>query len=253
VLSFLFSFLLIATSTGATESRGALPINFSLESNIGPRLKQQLPTLLHTALMVVKMFPPQGYENNLFHWSMSRQILAGKTLTFTYAKTTTPWIAKMLADSHSDNMDAFTLAPISIENKSMAILVVLLLDKIFYDGNGREYENGFSRLILALAHEIYGNVQHFLQLDIESARPQTMEDRVNLERRAFRASLLFLDGVKESDKYSSLPEGVRNGLLALLPAEVRAFESWLEAHPLRIPDPACTAILDSVSKKNPKE
>jgi hypothetical protein len=249
VLSFLFSFLVIGASIGAAEIRPALPINLSLEHDIGPKLSQELPRILRTALNVVQLFPPKGYENNLFNWSADPQILTAKTLNIIYAKTKTPWIAPLLANSNSENMDAFTIAPIDVTNKSMSILVVLLVDKIFFDRNGQEYENGFARLVLALAHEIYGNVQHFLQIGIGDAKPQTMEDRVNLERRAYRASLLFLAGVRDSDNFFNLPSGLRKGLMALLPSEVKAFRSWQRAHPSRALDPACEAILASVKKE----
>jgi hypothetical protein len=248
VLSFLVSFLVISTSSRAAEIRPALSIQILAESNLAPNLDRELPIILRSALTVVQMFPPKGNENNLFKWSANGEILTGKTLSIAFSMSKTPLIATLLANSSSSNIDALTVAPINVTDKTMPILVILLVDRIFYEPDGREHPYGFSKLVLALAHEIYGNVQHFLEINIDGARPQTMGDQADHERRTFRASLLFLGGVRDSEKFSTLPEHLRKGLMALFPAEIKAYKSWQRIHGSRAPDPACEAILSQFER-----
>lgn len=227
----------------------ALPIAMSMEKEVGSGLEQQLPNILNSAIAMVQMFPPKGYENNLFQWSSDRTILSGKNLTLTFATSKTESIAPILTNSNASGMDAFTLAAMDPVKKTMSIILVLLVDKIFYDAQRNERPDGFARLILALAHEIYGNVQHFLEFDLSTAKPQTMADRVQQELSAHRASLLFLGGFASDHRYESIPENIRKDLLNLLPLEIKAYRSWQNSHPSAALDPACEAMLESFKGK----
>lgn len=245
-----FVFMALATLNWcwAAENNPALPITMSMESDVHRETHQHLPAVLETAITFVRNFPPRGYENNLFSWSKDRKILNGKSLTIILTTSKNPALASLLAHSNSYNMDALTMAPVNTTSKTMSILLVLFVDKIMYDSNGRESTDGFSKLVLALAHEIYGNVQHFLEFNIDNAKPQTWEDRVDQERKAFLASLMFLGSLRESDKFLSLPDGIREGLMRLLPSEIRAFRSWQRAHGSQIQDPGCAAMLKSINE-----
>ncbi|MGZ3721880.1 MAG: hypothetical protein ACXVA9_03045 [Bdellovibrionales bacterium] len=245
MLSLLVALLstLSVNATVGSPPEPALPLQVALSGELNSNLREQLPGIFEAALTLVEMFPPKGYENNVFQWSADREILKGKNLSILFATKETPVIAPLLANSGAKEMDAFTMAPINPSEKTISIVVVLLVDEIFYDSSGNERHNGFSKLVLALAHEIYGNVQHFLEFDTEGVKPQTRADRIKQEMSAYRASLLFLDGLANNPKFTTVPLSTRQGILKLLPNEIRAYRSWLNAHPSEAPDPACEAML----------
>ena len=96
---------------------------------------------------------------------------------------------------------------------------------------------------MALAHEIYGNVQHFLEFSVEGAKPQTTADRISQERKAFQASIQFLEKIAQDEKAPLMPTKMRNDLLNLMPSEIKAYQSWLEAHPSLARDRTCDSLL----------
>ena len=224
-LAFLILYLFASGFSWAYD-KPALQVSVSYENDLGPELRQQLTEIVPTAVNFVGQFPPKGYDNNLFQWIADREILKGKSLSLVVTTSKNPTLAPLIANSGSSNMDSFTMSPINFTDKTMAIIVVLLADKIFYDGAGREARGGFSRLVLALAHEIYGNVQHFLEFNIENVQPQTRESRINQQKKSYQASIMFLGGVIESEKFPTLPPRVRDGLLSLLPKEIEGLRSW---------------------------
>jgi hypothetical protein len=224
--------------------------NWSIESDVPQETRRHLPNIFEAAIALVHLYPPTGYENNLFIWSADRRILQGKAVSIVMTTSRNPAIQPLIANSNTPNMDAFIMAPMNVTKKTMSIVVVLLVDKIFFDSSGREFRHGFAKLVLALAHEIYGNVQHFLEFDIAGAKAQTMADRVNMERKAYRASLLFLGGLPDHPEYLDIPEGTRAGLMSLLPGEIRGYKSWMNAHPNLEPDPACEAMLEKYKESD---
>lgn len=244
---FCYVAVLIQLSTAAAASP-AVPIKLASD-DVPLAMEQNLRPVLDSALAFVRMFPPPGYERNLFNWNAGRKTLRGKSVTLVLATSKTETFAPILRNGGMVSMDAFTMAPVKVD-KTMPILVVLLVDKLFYDSRGQELKHGFARLTLALAHEIYGNVQHFLEMDLRHPKPQTMAMRVAQERRAFQASLQFLNNVMSNKTFASLPESVRKGLQATWPSELMAFQSWLKAHPSEKPDPACEAMLQSLEKNS---
>lgn len=247
MLALPVSLLLFPAPSQAADFGPALTVNTSFEADIPVHQRRQLRDLLHTALQFVQMFPPQGYDNNLFQWSADRQVLNGKTLSMVFTTSQNQTISPIIGRS-DPGMDGFTMVPMNQIEGTTKIMVILLADRLFYDFFGRERPNGFSRLILALAHEIYGNVQHFLEFDVSTAEPQTLKDRFLQERKAFTASLMFLGGLKDHERFATLPEKIREDLMNLLPSEIRAFRSWQTTHPSLAPDPACEAMLASITK-----
>jgi len=246
MLVALLAFLVTSSAWSANEAAPALPIQIGYGEDLDAEFSKQLAGISQQALNFVRRFPPAGYENNLFHWTDDRKILDGKAMHLFFATTKTPLLKPLLQNSGSTNLDAFTMVPIDVKSKSMNIVLVLLVDKIFYDAAGTEHPDGFSRLVVALAHEIYGNVQHFLEFPIESAQKQTRGDRVRQELRAFRASLAFLGELRQNPTFATLPLKMQSDLLARLPFEIDGYRSWLRAHPSEAPDPACEAMLKSL-------
>lgn len=237
------------SSRAAIEPKPALPLRMSIEKDVDAKVGQKLGGILQVALNFVRLYPPSGYENNLFAWSRDRKILNGKSFRIYLTTSRNPTFVPLLKNS-DPNMDSFTTAQFDPTQKEMTLFLVVLVDRVFYDKFGNERPQGFSKLVLALAHEIYGNVQHYLEFNIENVRPQTIADRVFQQRKAFRASLMFLGRLKESNEFSKIPANVREGLLNLIPDELRAYRSWQQANPGFALDPACEAMLKSLHKED---
>lgn len=235
--------LLVAVSP-AWAANSALEIHTRNEADVPAQLRSQLHGILSASLNFLAAFPPKTLPNNLFSWEADRAPLAGKSLTLIFATTRNPTVAKVLS-ADSVDMDSLTIGAGDLDTKTLNIYVYLLVDKIFYDPLGREYTDGFSRLTVALAHEIYGNVQHFLPFDLKTARPQTIADRVRQQRNSFRASLGFLAELRERPEFKTLPPSVQKGLHTQWPLEVIRYLSWQNSQSLEDPDPVCEALLAS--------
>lgn len=246
MLVALLTFFVTSSAWSANEAAPALAIQVSYGEDLDAKGSNGLLQLTELALTVVQMFPPAGYENNLFHWSNDREILRGKEMYLFLATTQTPSLQPLLQNSGSKDLDAFTMVPIDPKTKSMNIMTVLLVDQLFYDSDGADRPDRLARLIVALAHEIYGNVQHFLNFPIESAGIQTRSSRARQELGAFRASLAFLTELRQNPKFATMPEHLKNDLIMRLPFEISGYRSWLKANPSEAPDPACEAMLKSI-------
>jgi hypothetical protein len=264
-ISFVFLMGLMGLSLStAAQVQPALPLVPGFEDEIYPEWRQRLTDYLNTALLLVQRFPPEGYENNLFHWSADRAILANKSIEIIWATSQTQVLVPVLA-SQPSNTDALTMAVLTKEKmptkeketekekEKMLILLVLLFDRIFYDPAGNERRDGFSRLIVTLAHEIYGSVQPLLEFKMAEARPQTVADRVDQARRSYRASIMFLGGLIRNSQFASLPKNLQEGLLNLLPDAIRGYRSWQNATKSGDLDPGGEAMLKSLESSIPDD
>lgn len=248
----LLALLSIVASTSLNlRAEPALPLLFSVESDVPSPRRPELKLILDSALTLVSRYPPKGYENNLFQWSADRSVLQGKTFQITLATSLSSTLEPILGNSGISEMDAFTMAPINQAQRKMSVHLILLVDKLLYDSTGHERPNSFARLVVALAHEIYGNVQHSLELKIEMAERQTLADRIYQQRNAYRASLLFLGGLIQNPDFLTMPRSIQDGLKQLLPQEKMAYQGWQNAHPSQALDPACEAMLLSLLPKSP--
>jgi hypothetical protein len=226
------------------DSKPAIPIYISISHEVDPRLGEQIPDILNSALKVVQSFPPRGYENNLFNWSVPRQILFGKNVSISVTLSHDPALEPLLSNAGANNMDMLTIAPMN--SHEMSIIVVILADKVFFNAQRNEYPDAFSRLIVGLAHEIYGNVQHFLYFNLATATAQTMADRVAQQQNAFRASISFLHDLYNNQAFAMLPLSLQKGLIGRLPFEIHGYRSWLSAHPSAQKDPSCEKMLAAI-------
>jgi hypothetical protein len=246
MLSVLLWSLLTSAAWGAEEHGPVLPIGISGEQDFHPVQVMQLSNVTKAAIRVVRMFAPREIKNHLFNWTGARRLIKGKRIEIRFATGRSPWLQPLLAGA-SDS-DAFTVASVDLKNRRMRIVIVLLVDRLLYDPSGKEHPDGFSRLVVALAHEIFGTVQDCLEDDFDTLKPQTAADKVKLELRSYRASLSFLRGLKKNPAFGRLPAEMQVGLLGRLPPEIKAYRTWLKAHPGESPDPACGEMLKSPAK-----
>jgi hypothetical protein len=237
LLSLLYSIL-----TTAAWGAPALPIGISAERELNPEGVTHLIAMTKSAVEIVIKFAPRGMKNHLFHWTGRKKLLEGKSIEIRFATSRTSWIQSFMTGTRDS--DAFTVSEVDLANRRMRIVIVLLVDRLFYDSSGNQHPDGFARLVLALAHEIFGNVQDSLEDDFDKLRPQTDDDRIKLELRAFRASLSFLRGLKKNPAFRRLPKDLQNGLLGRLPSEIKAYRTWLNSHSNESMDPECEVELE---------
>ena len=110
----------------------------------------------------------------------------------------------------------------------MEIQVMLFVDRLFYDESGKERVDAFSRVIISLAHEIYGVVQQYLSLDYKQVKPMTLEMRAKAQVQAFETSVLFLEELLKHPRFTDIPQKVRSELEILLLREKKGLDIWLK-------------------------
>jgi hypothetical protein len=230
----------------ANDGKPAMKVAVSIESDVPQVLHAQLQDLLGTAISFVEAFPPpESKDHSFFHWNRDRKILQGKDFLIAFSSSKNPLFAPIVRGT--TKMDAFTMTPMNVDKKQMKIMLVLLVDRIFYDQQGRERPDGLARLILALAHEIYANVHHFLSYDISKATEMTQQYRIEMERKAFHTSLSFLMSLNSNPKFMTMPESLRKKILDLIPQETRAYDHWLNQKGHNIVDQTCAEMMNAIN------
>ena len=96
--------------------------------------------------------------------------------------------------------DALTILMGSKNSNDMNIFLCIFEDRIFFDENNVERTDGFTRLSVALAHEIYGNTQMYIKQDLSSPSTTKLPTRKQAEINAFTAGVNFINKVLLSFK-----------------------------------------------------
>lgn len=204
----------------------ALRIEYAWEDSIANDRRGELRDIFDIALAVVKSFPPQG--DHLFAWKGDRAPLNGKRFQFNFTNSDDTEWRKLLAKApggFSPTADAVTIA-FRDDRGVTQIVTALFIDKLFYDDAGKERPDGLARCLVAVAHEVYGNVQAALQLDPEKSEPVTPKRRTLSEVAAFTASVDFLERLKAPETWGKLPEKIRVDLTTALERERTALKDW---------------------------
>jgi hypothetical protein len=123
-------------------------------------------------------------------------------------------------------MDSLTLIAIEPAKNKMQIWIIILVDRIFYDDKKAERKDGFPRLVVALAHELYGNVPHYLEETSEKMEEMTLAYRARVQVESYKTSVRFIEELRANPRFPELPESIRTGVLALLPREKEGLRSW---------------------------
>lgn len=169
----------------------AVPWSYLFWDDVPEALQISMDPIVRAALGSLQAFPPPG--DHLFHWLGPRALPAQKK-EVVFVFTTFPTVAAMpVGRSLSVDGDAGTL--LLGEPGNVQVLVFLFVDRIFYDFGGFfERPDGYTRLLVALAHETYGNVQQFLELDLTKVETkQSLRHRFEMEIGAFRAGIRFVE------------------------------------------------------------
>ena len=145
---------------------------------------------LSDALGWITNLAPEG--NHLFHWTGDRAVLAKKHDVSIYLSTSAKVAAMpVVGPMVIPGSDAGTL---SLQNATEAhIYTYLYVDRLLASVTGEPHPDVFARLIAALGHEIYGNVQRELERDFDVPMRPTRLSRAEGEVRAFGAGVAFLE------------------------------------------------------------
>jgi hypothetical protein len=222
--------ILFVVSVGQAAPAPALPIKVGFGHDFPNEFEQQVLPIVESAIHFVATFPPKKLSNHLFDWQRSRMILRGKTFVISITDSRTPIteFLKLGPGGIPKDLDAVTVIPINFTQRSLQIHTLLFVDKIFYL-NGAERPDSFARLVIALAHEIYGNVQRYLFHDILESKPMDLEMRARAEVEAFSTSIRFLEDLKKDPKFATLPPKIAQDLMNQLSRERAGLESWNRA------------------------
>jgi hypothetical protein len=217
---FVISILIFLGSTATKAGGMALPIAVEWDDSVLHQGKETVKTItdiVNAAFGVVESFPPEG--DNIFCWKGSRETLEGKRVVLYLTESTSPLVAKVFASRGDPAINVNTFdgdsltAVMALKKGDVTITVMLLLDRLFFSqGTTGNYErpDALVRIMIALAHEIYGNVQADLQSKFVKGLPT---EPFNLNRRelaSFRASLDFIDRIEKSDAFIKFPFKVQS-------------------------------------------
>lgn len=185
-------------------------------------------SVINMGLQLAQRFPPA--EDSLFNWKGDRGVLEGKSFQFHFTTSDDPIIEKLTAGypgGRPENMDALTFEIPDLRERTVSIVTVLFVDKLFFDASGKERPDALARTIVALGHEVYGNVGAALRRDINDlSLPPTYELRRAAEVNAFSAGIAFLERLSSDKIFSALPPKIQTDLQSLLTLERRGLESW---------------------------
>ena len=209
-----------------TKWNPALKVDFAWGDSMPERLKDQYLKLINVALTVVQFSPPPG--DHLFNWQGDHKPLENKTFQFLFTTSSDDAFKKLTKDypgGVSNNTDAATFTIADPQTKKTDIFCVVLLDKVFFE-NGKERPDAMTRIEVALAHEIYGNVQQSLRVDPSQVKPPTYADRKKAEETAFKASVEFIERFQKDPKFRQLPQKIQKDFEEALKREKLAYAAW---------------------------
>ena len=180
--------------------------------------------LINTLLSGVSQYQPA--HKNIFDWPKDRPALKDTkvSLIVTMAKDIPAEVRASLPNDEAG--DAFTVA--LGKGKDQQIAVFLIADRIFYDANSNEKPDATVRALTAMSHELYGNVQTYLEA-AESKSFDKPIDRKDMEIRAFKAGIDFLERFAASDKFKTMTPKIQSDVKATIEREKKGLLSWQTA------------------------
>lgn len=233
ILLVLFTLLISAVPAAhANPKKPALAIALQVDPVFRESFSEGLVGMLRTALHIVSLAPPVGFENSFFNWSGDPKLLENKQIEI-HLSTSQSALVQNVRHAIGEGItteDTFTLSMSDPQSKKMTIGLVILVDRILFDKTGAGHADGLQRLCAALAHEIYGNIQTMLSMDLNNIEPPTEEFRINSEIKAYTAAVRFLESIDTHPSFASLPEVEKAKFRNLLPQEKEALKSWEDAH-----------------------
>ena len=147
------------------------------------------------------------------------------TVEFTSHQEFQSRLPQQVSSDHKWNpatQDAYT--SLAITNDAAVASIILDHDKIFLDEKGKKRPDGFIRLTVALAHELYGNALPLLEATAEQTQARNnVNGWRNQEIQAFQASVDFCQRIIQDPH---LPGEIRKMLVVAKKREEAGLKSW---------------------------
>lgn len=256
---FLVLIALVLTNTAFAQSVVSFPtttsltygVVFAAPFNESSPAQNHILSLISPAIALVSAHPIRGVK--LAEGVITYDVIIA--VTTSYENNSIRNSAKEQGYIMPDNQDAYTTV---INNQ---IVITLLFDKIMYNSTPDglvEAPNAFSRLIVALAHEIYGNALSFhKQIHRKSearsgvktsanVKNTQLETQVGNEINTFSAGIEFIKKILHESGSKLTPKIVKD-LTTLLTEEELSLQSWiaLKSRPTQVHkiSQSCSSIL----------
>ena len=146
------------------------------------------------AVKILELHKPEG--DTAFGWKNKDEI-KGKSILIRFVRSTENIVKNLPA-----NTDIVT-ATLSPKEGELMILVLVVVDRVFEDGNGKEREDALIRLHTGLAHAYFGDVQRILKAPIGSTELKTFDERKNATVAAYEEALKYLERFKKGKLYAA--------------------------------------------------
>lgn len=207
----------------------AVPFRFEVSASVeknSPATIKTMTDVINTALAIVQAAPPPG--NHFFNWPGDKSALKNKTVVLLLTDSRDSFVADMsqTPGGAQPTMDALTFGGKSRTSQEIVIGTLVLADRVFLDSKGNENPDALVRVVTALAHEFYGNVQELLEKDLNAPPAMSLVARRDSELRAFQAGIDFLERLMKNQIFDKLPSKTQNNLRTSLVREKAGLASW---------------------------
>jgi len=207
--------------------------NYEFGESVPDQGKDKLIGMIERALTILFIGRPEVRGNpynwegdNLLEWNGDRELLRNKKFKFSFVLSNDQKIKNLKSEIVSniktfgfENFNALSSITRKEEDTPVfQIETIIILDRIMKDKEGktRTYSDSLTRLTLAMAHEIFGNVQVYLKIHFKE-----MENRLEkinqqeLELNSLRKGVRFLKWLTVLKKFNDefeeeLKEDFRN-------------------------------------------
>lgn len=198
--------------------------NISLEF---PGNDNNIKNIFESALAFVQICPPKN-NPSVFNWpekikrNVDKLSILGTSAGMLKSKAAAgdPLYQAIFEQTNGmSGMDALTV------RADDEVITILLLDRILWDAKGNEAPEGFAKLSLIGAHEIYGNAPRSLMIDPKVTPSMDPRQRLESEISAYRAGIEFAETAMANTKIS---QKIRDDLEKLVGKEKPVLERLKE-------------------------
>lgn len=198
----------------------------SLEEAVTARIEYEYRTVL-SMLMGVRWFAPTD-RDSIFDWNGDRASLEHKIVSVVIALDGDPVYETAMRESRSlgtpvRSPDMVTGVRYLPPTKDCVIQAYFFIDRILAAPHAQVAS------LFALAHELYGNVQEFLEVPCEAlvAKPETRDYRIAREIRSFEEGIAYGQRFMTSQYYlRDMDDEFRTAFAAALKEEEAGLASW---------------------------
>lgn len=211
------------SSKAGTSSAETIDLVYGFGTDIGEEIVNMMggEEAMYQLVGLVQKFGPVN-EDTIFHWKKTTKRLPVKNINLIFTTSDDPALTKPQQKSTSKlehnpgDADAQTILLLDKAGKNPEIFVYIFLDKIYFDEHFNKRDDENVRVITALSHEIYGNVNAYLTSDPKESLVQNEILRINKEIKAFRAGIQCLNrAIEELEGKEGVLEIVEKMKLAI--------------------------------------